>query len=243
MDLTDQESALQSRGNDLITLFVCGDVMTGRGIDQILPHPSDPAIHEGYMKDPRGYVDLAEKVNGQIPRSVGPTYIWGETLEELERAAPHLRIINLEMSITRSEDYWKGKGVHYRMHPENIDCITAAKVDVCSLANNHVLDWGYAGLRETLETLRRAQIEPIGAGKDRNEAESPVVVDMKGKGRLVLFAFGSPTSGIPLKWAASENKPGINMIREFSKDAVERIRKQVQQVKQNRDIVVLSRIL
>jgi poly-gamma-glutamate synthesis protein (capsule biosynthesis protein) len=159
-----RESAQQSRRTDLITLFLSGDVMTGRGIDQILPHPSDPVIHEGYMKDARGYVEIAEKVNGPIPRSVAPGYIWGDALDELERVAPDLRIVNLETAVTRSDDYWKGKEIHYRMHPGNIDCITAAKIDICALANNHILDWGYTGLKETLETLKKAKIRSVGQG-------------------------------------------------------------------------------
>ena len=240
MDLTDQESAQQSRRTDLITLFLCGDVMTGRGIDQILPHPSSPVIHEGYMKDARGYVEIAEKVNGPIPRSITPGYIWGDTLDELERVAPDLRIINLESSVTKSDDYWKGKEIHYRMHPENIDCITIAKIDVCSLANNHVLDWGYDGLKETLETLRKAKIGGVGAGKDLKEAESPAMIEIEGKGRVVIFVYGSPTSGVPLSWAASQKRPGVNLLRDFSDDAVQHIRKKVQEVKQDRDIVVAS---
>jgi poly-gamma-glutamate synthesis protein (capsule biosynthesis protein) len=240
MDLRDQKSARQSRSIDPVTLFMCGDVMTGRGIDQILPHPSDPAIHEGYMKDARGYVEIAEKVNGPIPRSVTPGYIWGDALDELEKAAPDARIINLETSVTKSDDYLKGKGIHYRMHPENIDCITAAKIDVCSLANNHVLDWGYVGLKETLETLKKARIRGVGAGMNVNEAESPAMIEIEGKGRVIVLAYGSPTSGVPLNWAASEKRPGVNLLRNFSDDAFQRIRKKVQEVKQERDIVVVS---
>jgi poly-gamma-glutamate synthesis protein (capsule biosynthesis protein) len=228
------------RGPDLITLFLCGDVMTGRGIDQILPHPSDPAIHEGYMKDARGYVEIAEKVNGPIPRSVAPGYIWGDALDELERIAPDLRIINVETSVTKSDDYWEGKQIHYRMHPQNIDCITAAKIDACSLANNHVLDWGYSGLKETLETLRKAKIKGVGAGMNLKEAESPAIVEISGKGRVVVFAFGSPTSGVPLSWGASKKRPGINLLRDFSDDTVEGIGKRAQEVKQERDIVIAS---
>jgi poly-gamma-glutamate capsule biosynthesis protein CapA/YwtB (metallophosphatase superfamily) len=228
------------RGPDLITLFLCGDVMIGRGIDQILPHASDPAIHEGYMKDARGYVEIAEKVNGPIPRSVAPGYIWGDALDELERIAPDLRIINLETSVTKSDDYWEGKQIHYRMYPQNIDCITAAKIDACSLANNHVLDWGYSGLKETLETLRKAKIKGVGAGMDLKEAESPAIVEIPGKGRVVVFAFGSPTSGVPLSWGASKKRPGINLQRDFSDDTVEGIGKSVQEVKQERDIIIAS---
>jgi poly-gamma-glutamate capsule biosynthesis protein CapA/YwtB (metallophosphatase superfamily) len=48
---------LQQTTSRLITVFLCGDVMTGRGIDQILPHPSDPAIYEPSMKSAKGHVE------------------------------------------------------------------------------------------------------------------------------------------------------------------------------------------
>jgi hypothetical protein len=65
-------------------------------------------------------VDLAERANGPIPRGVDPSYIWGEALGELERIKPDAKIINLETSVTRSDDCWKGKGINYRMHPETL---------------------------------------------------------------------------------------------------------------------------
>src|ERR1700675_2265996 len=71
---------------DLIRLFLCGDVMTGRGIDQVLPHPTDPTLHEPYIGDARSYVERAESVNGAIPRPVEFDYIWGDALAELDRA-------------------------------------------------------------------------------------------------------------------------------------------------------------
>jgi poly-gamma-glutamate synthesis protein (capsule biosynthesis protein) len=42
-----------------LKLFLCGDVMTGRGIDQILPHPGDPQLHESYVKFSIEYAELA----------------------------------------------------------------------------------------------------------------------------------------------------------------------------------------
>src|SRR4030067_889342 len=170
----------QSRISNLITVFMCGDVMTGRGIDQVLPHPSNPLIYEPYMKSAKGYIELAEMANGPIPQSVDFSYIWGDALEEFERLAPDLRMINLETSITRSEDYWKSKEIHYRMNPENIPCISAAKIDYCALANNHVLDWGYSGLTETLETLKKVSVNSSGAGKNIEEAETTACMDVGG---------------------------------------------------------------
>jgi len=75
----------------LFSVFLCGDVMTGRGVDQILRHPGRPAIHERYVRDARRYVELAEWLNGPIPRAVDDTYIWGDALDELTRAAPQAR--------------------------------------------------------------------------------------------------------------------------------------------------------
>ena len=132
-------------------LFLCGDVMTGRGIDQVLPHPCDPALYEDYVESAMDYVQLAEAANGAIPRSVDPAYIWGVALDEFARMRPNARIINLETSITRSEDH-APKGINYRMSPANADCLRAAGIDCCVLANNHVLDWGRRGLLDTLET-------------------------------------------------------------------------------------------
>jgi len=41
-------------GDGLLTLFLCGDVMTGRGVDQVLPHPGDPGPAGGHPRRSRG---------------------------------------------------------------------------------------------------------------------------------------------------------------------------------------------
>lgn len=230
----------QGKTASSITMLMCGDVMTGRGIDQVLPHPSDPTLYESYVRDARQYVEIAEKMNGPIPRPVDFSYIWGDAIEELERVAPDLRLINLETSITKGEDYWRGKGINYRMHPKNVPAIAAARIDFCSLANNHVLDWGYTGLAETLEALRKVNIKTGGAGQNLEEAASPTVLDVNGKGRIVVFSFASETSGVPRSWAASEQRPGVNLLRDLSDKTVRKIREKVKSVKQQGDIVVAS---
>jgi poly-gamma-glutamate synthesis protein (capsule biosynthesis protein) len=222
-----------------VTLFLCGDVMTGRGIDQVLPFPGDPLIHESYMKSAQGYVHLAERVNGPIPKPVEFDWIWGDALEVLRRAAPDLRIINLETSITVSNDFWPRKGINYRMHPGNTPCITAAGIDCCALANNHVLDWGYAGLEETLESLEKAGIQAPGAGHNLGQAQAPVIFETTGSSRVIVFSAGSESSGVPPSWAATHDRAGVNYI-DFSEQTADRIAQQVQAVKQSGDIVVMS---
>jgi poly-gamma-glutamate synthesis protein (capsule biosynthesis protein) len=223
-----------------ITLFLCGDVMTGRGVDQVLPTPSKPAIHESFMTSAEGYVRLAEQAHGKIHRPVDYDYIWGQALEEFERVGPDLKIINLETAVTVSEDYWKGKGINYRMHPDNVACITVAGIDCCNLANNHVLDWGYTGLTETLDTLAESGIKTVGAGQKLEEARAPAALEVAGKGRVLVFGFGSTSSGIPQAWGASEEKPGVNLSGELSEGSVQRLTRVVQGAKNEGDIVVLS---
>lgn len=227
-------------GLNTVTVFLCGDVMTGRGIDQILPHPSLPHIYESYMKSAEGYVELAERKYGPLPRSVDYSYIWGDVLEDLDKLSIDARIINLETAVTQSEDAWPRKGINYRMHPKNIDCITAARIDCCTLANNHVLDWGYAGLDETLRTLHQAKVQTAGAGTNTEDAEQPAIVPIPKKGRVLIYSYGSPTSGIPHSWSVSKCRAGVNFINTLSIRNAERIAETIQLTKQAGDLVVFS---
>ena len=107
-------AAIQSAdraGRQVMRLFLCGDVMTGRGIDQILAQPCDPVLFESYARSALDYVHLAERAGGAIPRRVSPSYIWGTALDEFRRMQPDVRIINLETSVTRSQDYM-AKGIN-----------------------------------------------------------------------------------------------------------------------------------
>lgn len=124
-----------------VRLFLCGDVMLGRGIDQILRHPSPPRLYEPHAESAMDYVHLAEqRVRGEIPRHVVPAYVWGDALEMLDDRKPDVRIINLETAIAKSGEPWP-KGINYRMHPDNVGCLTVARVDCCVLSNNHLMDW------------------------------------------------------------------------------------------------------
>jgi poly-gamma-glutamate synthesis protein (capsule biosynthesis protein) len=222
------------------TLFVCGDVMTGRGIDQALPYPCDPVLHEPYVKDARDYVDLAERAHGPIARPLAFPHIWGDALAELDRQRPEVRLINLETSVTTSTDAWPGKGIHYRMNPRNAPCLTAARIGCCALANNHVLDWGYSGLAETLATLKRAGIAAAGAGADLAEASAPAALRLPGGARVLVFSAGLATSGVFTEWAAAGGRPGVWLLPARPTAAVAEVRERVESARRDGDIVVVS---
>lgn len=222
-----------------VTLFLAGDVMTGRGVDQVLPTPSDPRLFEPYVRDARDYVALAAETNGPIDRPVRFEYIWGDALTALERMAPDARIVNLETSVTTAAEPWP-KGINYRMHPANVACLTSARLDCCALANNHVIDFGFGGLEETLAVLHAAGLRTAGAGKDALEAARPAAIGLRAGGRLLVYGYGSPTSGIPADWAAGARRPGVNFLPELSAAAARRAGELVASARAAGDLVVAS---
>ncbi|HEY8506783.1 MAG TPA: CapA family protein [Steroidobacteraceae bacterium] len=225
---------------EAVRLFLCGDVMTGRGIDQILPHPLPPHLHESYVRSARQYVYLAELENGPIPEQRDFAYIWGDALDELYRVHPDLRIVNLETAVTTSEDAWPRKGIHYRMNPLNVPCLTAAGFDCCILANNHTLDCGYAGLEQSLHTLHGAGVRTAGAGLNIDEASAPAQLPLPDGRRVLVFAYGTLDSGIPPEWAATETRPGVQVLTDLSAAACDQIASDIRQYKHAGEIVIVA---
>jgi poly-gamma-glutamate synthesis protein (capsule biosynthesis protein) len=224
---------------DTITLVLCGDVMTGRGIDQILPYPGDPRLYERYVADARQYVALAEGANGPIARPVDFAYPWGDALADLRARRPDARFVNLETSVTRSDD-WAAKGINYRMSPANLPCLTAFAIDGCTLANNHVMDFGRAGLADTIAALRGAGIAVTGAGADSAAAEAPAILPIAGKGRIIAYGFAMTSSGVPPDWAAAAGKPGIRLLGDLSPPEIRRFAASFWSDRQAGDIVMVS---
>lgn len=223
-----------------IVIFMVGDVMTGRGIDQILPHSSDPILYEDYVTDARRYVQLAERASGPIPRDADFSYVWGDALDELERLQPDLRLINLETAVTASDLPWPGKGINYRMHPENLGVLSAAMIDGCALANNHLLDWERQGLTDTLRELQQAGLNCAGAGENRQQGRAPAIFTLPQRGRLLVFSVAHPSSGVPLEWAATKQRSGVNLLTDLSAASMQQLTEQIASFKRPGDLVLLS---
>jgi poly-gamma-glutamate synthesis protein (capsule biosynthesis protein) len=225
---------------EALTLFLCGDVMLGRGVDQILPRRGDARLREDFIQDAREYVRLAEAANGAIPRPVDFSWPWGEALHLLDEAKPDARIVNLETSVTAANRFAPGKGVHYRMNPANTPCLRVARPDVCVLANNHVLDFGREGLRDTLDALRAEGLRTVGAGRDQTEARRPAIVPLAGDNRVIVRALGMSTSGVRRGWAARADRSGIDALDRPTRRAAESIADDLRQTKRVGDVAVVS---
>ncbi|WBB68647.1 CapA family protein [Micromonospora sp. WMMD812] len=226
--------------DDALTLFLAGDVMTGRGVDAVLPHPGPPELWEELVHDAREYVGLAERVNGPVPRPVPPAWPWGDALALLDDVRPDVRIVNLETAVTGRGRHAPGKAVHYRMHPGNLPCLTAAGIDVCALANNHVLDFGPVGLTDTLDALTAAGVASVGAGRDAASAWRPARTVLAGGRGLLVFSVAAPSSGVPSTWAASPDGPGVAYLPEVSAASADALAERIRAQAGPADRVVVS---
>jgi len=234
------DAAQERSSTGTVTLFLSGDVMTGRGIDQVLPHPSKPGLRESYVTDAREYVALAEARNGPVKRPIPFSYVWGDALEAIAEIGPSARVINLETSVTVSDAYCPRKGIHYRMHPGNVPTLQAAGIDACVLANNHVLDFGRAGLLETLRLLHAAGIRTAGAGQHLADAQRPATIELASGARVLLFAFCTEDSGVPKTWAAGAQLPGVNVLDDLSLATADEIGARVRASKRAGDIAIAT---
>jgi poly-gamma-glutamate synthesis protein (capsule biosynthesis protein) len=108
-----------------------------------------------------------------------PETIYGDLLPILRRA--DLRIVNCECALTSATSaVWKS-GAVFKGDPTHVKGLTAVPFDVACLANNHVLDYGVAGLRESLRVLTRAGIRTVGAGLTDAQALAPLSLRLSGQ--------------------------------------------------------------
>jgi poly-gamma-glutamate synthesis protein (capsule biosynthesis protein) len=151
-----------------------------------------------------GDVMLGRLVNEYL-KTAGPAYPWGDTLPVLRRA--DLRIANLECVIADGGAPEPGKVFTFRTDLDNVRSLVEARIELVSLANNHVLDYGPDALREMLGALDRHGILHAGAGTDRPAARRPAIrrVGATAVG-CVAFTDNQPD------WEAAPGSPGVHYV-------------------------------
>jgi poly-gamma-glutamate synthesis protein (capsule biosynthesis protein) len=222
----------------VIKLFLAGDVMMGRGIDQILRHPGDPQLWESHVHSALDYVRLAEAASGPIPRFRGLDYVWGDALATLAVTKPDAGIVNLETSIT-DRGRPEPKGINYRMTPRNAADIAFLGIDCCVLANNHVLDLGPEGLMQTLDLLHGIPVATAGAGRNRDEASIPAVIHTR-QGRVLVVGLAGYDSGVPQRWSATAHSPGVNLVECFDSQTLREVASAIAKTRREGDVAVAS---
>ncbi|MFZ5634306.1 MAG: CapA family protein [Bacillota bacterium] len=150
-----------------------------------------------------GDVLLAAGV-GEAVAAYGPDYPWRDVAGVLRES--DLAVANLECSISNRGDPEKDKQFTFRASPRVLKGIVNAGVDVLTLANNHVLDFGQAAMLDTINFIRENKIAFTGAGLNESEAATPVMLHKNGK-KVAVLAFSRviPRSA----WIAGKNNPGL----------------------------------
>lgn len=145
-----------------------------------------------------------------------------------------ITIVNLETSITRGGDKWADKQFNFRSDPQNVDAMKRNGIDVVSLANNHSLDYGYKGLKDTLKYLKEGDINSVGAGVDRQEAMKSVIIQI-GNTKVGILGFSRVVPDVG--WWATNNRAGLVGAYDGQlKNAL----KTIEELKKEVDIVVVS---
>ncbi len=144
-----------------------------------------------------------------------------------------LRFVNLECQLSDQ----KGLTVHpdnqlvFVGPPSGAAALKRAHIDLVSLANNHMWDFGKDALFETFDHLKRAGVRYVGAGRTEAEAYGHVVVEAKGR-RLAFVAVTGIWNQGPL-----ENHPARTYVGRADAD---RIRAQVAAAREDADLVLVS---
>jgi len=139
-----------------------------------------------------------------------PSEVFRDVREVL--AAPQALFANLEAAYTDDPQpapgVIGGGGAPLRY----LDAFSDAGFDVMSLANNHILDVGYAAMLETRARLRSLGIKTCGAGETLSDARAPAMVDVDGM-RIAYLAYASV---FPVGFEARTNTPGLAPMRAYN---------------------------
>jgi poly-gamma-glutamate synthesis protein (capsule biosynthesis protein) len=140
-----------------------------------------------------------------------------------------LNIVNLEGPVTKAvkEDRIKKTGPNLHANPYSIDVLKSLNVNLVTLANNHIMDYGQTGLDETLEKCRTVSLSTLGAGKNLQEASLPHFYEKEGI-KIAILNIAENEWGI-----AAKNKAGANPL-----DIIENYR-QIKAARQISDAVIL----
>jgi poly-gamma-glutamate capsule biosynthesis protein CapA/YwtB (metallophosphatase superfamily) len=198
----------------LITLLFSGDVTLGFHYEEYV----NEQIAKGAAKD---------EMLGWGFKKVGPV-----------TTAADLYVANLECPFT-SRGEKLPKNFNFRADPKLVAALLAGGVDVVSLANNHMMDWGEEGLYDTLSTLDAAKIVHFGAGRTLAAARAPAIVTVKGVRFAFLGYFFLGDKNIePAAVIATETAPGVAGHHDSVEKLREWVKADVVSAKQQADVVI-----
>ena len=175
-----------------------------------------------------GDVMIGRLVNRYLSHAP-PNYLWGDVLPILKET--DINLINLETSLTSSTEAVP-KVFNFKAYPENVRSLTEGHIDVVNLANNHILDFSAAGLRETILTLDTAGIYHVGAGENAEQAKRPAILTCNDIRIGILGCTDNEPS-----WKSTPSSEGTRFI---DITTIDPLKEDIQRLREQVDIVILS---
>lgn len=151
-----------------------------------------------------GDIYLSDFILNQYNKK-GVDGILSENIQE-EFGNAHIVMANEEFPFSNRGSKAKDKQFTFRIDPKYVQAFKDMRINVVTLGNNHVLDYGIEALQDTFSTLQGAKIPYVGAGNNLKEARETKYFDVGEKTIAILGA----SRVIPVtEWNAGENKPGL----------------------------------
>lgn len=183
-----------------------------------------PKVHLGFAGD----VMLGRLVDKTILKK-SYIYPWGSVLPLMRKK--DIMIVNLETTLTKSNQAVP-KVFNFKSDPANVRSLVEGNIGVVNIANNHILDFGYQGLVDTLKTLDGVGIKHVGAGLNEKEARKPVIITKKG----ITFGILGYTDNEPT-WVAHNDKYGTNYVKVGN---ISKIQEDIAHIRGKVDFVVIA---
>ncbi|MCA9353152.1 CapA family protein [Patescibacteria group bacterium] len=137
-------------------------------------------------------------------KNLGQDYSFSFDLIKEDLTTADIVFANLEGSVS-DIGVDTGKEYSFRFEPIVVEALSDSGIDVVSLANNHILDWGRDALCDTTKNLDRVGIYYVGAGCNNDQAEAPYIVTL-GDTRVAFLAYTEFYIGAH----ATSDRPGLS---------------------------------
>ncbi len=120
-----------------------------------------------------------------------------------------ISFVNLETCVSDRGESEKKEGFGFRTEPKYLEVYTSAGIDIVSVANNHVRDFGMDALHDTFSNLTEYGLDYVGAGENLSEAEKLVTYEVNGI--TVGFTACNMINMNPA-WYATDERAGLNCV-------------------------------
>ncbi|MFV2173948.1 CapA family protein [Actinomadura sp. LOL_016] len=191
------------------------------------PTPTEPA-KEPILLAFGGDTNFEDQLRARLAE---PKTAFGPTAKILRKA--DLAMVNLETAIT-TRGTKAPKTYAFRAPASAFTALKAAGVDVTSMANNHGMDYGVTGLRDSLAAAKKSRFPTLGIGMNAAQAYKPYRVTVKGNKLAIVGATQVLDDHLIQEWTATDTKPGL-----ASAKVVPRMVQAVKEAAQGSDVVIV----